>query len=204
MNKDDLLRQIAETAYNVGFGAKKHFATYDIVDKSPGRIGFLSMAVGIFSLVFDTLSSKSISAFFTVFGIAGLYIDFYKESKLAYEEKGIFLTKLFNDLKKLYFKTKSVQNSDFEAIQKELSEIEDKFYSNCISKHIVFSDWYTHYKFFWQHQIDWVDEQKNFRLFRDKIPLSLTLTVSLATIFLIWYFWPNNIIEYISNFCKKQ
>ena len=32
MDKDDLLKHIAETGYNVGFGAKLHFATYDIVD----------------------------------------------------------------------------------------------------------------------------------------------------------------------------
>ena len=50
MDKNDLLKHIAETGYNVGFGAKLHFATYDIVDKTPGLIGFISTAVGIFSL----------------------------------------------------------------------------------------------------------------------------------------------------------
>ena len=30
MTKEVLLKRIAESAYNVGFGAKKHFATYDI------------------------------------------------------------------------------------------------------------------------------------------------------------------------------
>lgn len=33
MRRDDLLKHIADTGYNVGFGAKKHFATYDITDK---------------------------------------------------------------------------------------------------------------------------------------------------------------------------
>lgn len=50
MNNDDLLRHIAETAYNVGYGAKMHFSTYDIVDKTPGLISFFSMAFGVFSL----------------------------------------------------------------------------------------------------------------------------------------------------------
>ena len=35
MDKNTLLKMIAETGYNVGFGAKKHFATYDIVEKAP-------------------------------------------------------------------------------------------------------------------------------------------------------------------------
>ena len=32
MNKDEFLKAVAETGYNVGFGAKKHFSTYDIVE----------------------------------------------------------------------------------------------------------------------------------------------------------------------------
>ena len=35
MDKNDLLKQIAEASYNIGYGAKKHFATYDIVEKVP-------------------------------------------------------------------------------------------------------------------------------------------------------------------------
>ena len=47
MNKLDLLKSIAEKGYDVGFGAKKHFATYDIIEKTPGLISFSSMAFGI-------------------------------------------------------------------------------------------------------------------------------------------------------------
>ena len=45
MDKDRLLRLIAEKGYDVLFGVKKTFATYDIVSKGPGWIGFLSLAV---------------------------------------------------------------------------------------------------------------------------------------------------------------
>ena len=51
MNKSNLLMSIAETGYNVGFGAKKHFATYDIVQKAPGWIAFVSFVVGVSALV---------------------------------------------------------------------------------------------------------------------------------------------------------
>jgi hypothetical protein len=52
-----------------------------------------------------------------------------------------------------------------------------RFYENSLDKQILFSDWYAHYKFFWQHQIGWIEEQKQFRLWRDKIPLSFTFAI---------------------------
>lgn len=94
MKKDDLLKQIADVAYNVGFGAKKHFATYDMVEKAPGLIAFCSMGVGIFGLVIDILSAKLLSAAFLVLGIAGFYVERYNADKDKYAEKGSALTQL--------------------------------------------------------------------------------------------------------------
>lgn len=76
MNKQDLLKLIADAGYNVGFGAKKHFATFDIVDKAPGWIGFFSMSIGVLALFVDFCSSKEMSAFLIVLGVAGLYANF--------------------------------------------------------------------------------------------------------------------------------
>jgi SMODS and SLOG-associating 2TM effector domain 6 len=177
MDKNDLLKSIAESGYNVGFGAKKHFATYDIVDKVPGAIGFVSTSFGVFALIYEQLSTKILSASLVILGIVGLYISFYDSSKSDYAEVGVLLTKLFNKLRDLYRTTKSADPSMIPQLEKELSDIEDQYYSNSKSKQILFSDWFAHYKFFWQHQIDWVDEQKKFKLFRDKIPLSFLITV---------------------------
>lgn len=47
MDKDRLLKATAEKGYDVVFGVKKTFATYDIVSKGPGWIGFISSAVGV-------------------------------------------------------------------------------------------------------------------------------------------------------------
>lgn len=47
MNKENLLKLIAESGYNLGYGAKKHFATFDLIEKLPGWLGFLAFAVGI-------------------------------------------------------------------------------------------------------------------------------------------------------------
>lgn len=174
MNKAELLKYIAETGYNVGFGAKKNFATYDLIEKIPGWIGFISTAVGILGLVVDALSTKVVSAIFVIIGICGLYISFYDRDKNRYETAGKELTKLFNELKSLYYDVKCLpDNSDVSAYLARLSEIETRYFPLCISKQILFSNWYAHYKFFWEHQISWIDEQLKFRFIRDKIPLSL-------------------------------
>jgi len=144
MSKEDLLKQIADTAYNVGFGAKKHFATYDIVEKAPGWIGFISMGVGIFALFIETLATKHMSAILIALGISGLLINLYNQDKQTYEQKGIDLTKVFNELKSLYFSVKSSDKSEFKEETEKLSDIKSRYYSNCISKQILFSDWYAH------------------------------------------------------------
>lgn len=183
MNKEDLLRDIAETGYNVGFGSCKHFATFDIVSKTPGWIGFISIAFGVYALIFDSLADKFYSATFVIIGVIGVYITFYDEKKSNYEAAGIELRRLYNSLRQLYFKVKSSNQNNLDIYLQELREIESKFYSTAITKQILFSDWYAHFKFFWQLQIEWVNEQKNFKFFRDKIPLSAYLFILLIIIY---------------------
>jgi hypothetical protein len=189
MKKDEFLKAVAEAGYNVGFGAKKHFATYDIVEKTPGLISFLSMAFGIYALAFDGLSTKFLSATFIILGIIGLYISLYDNKKTEYEKSGIALTKIYNEIGNLYRKVKSVDEAEITDLESSLSKLQSEYYSVCQSKQILFSDWYAHYKFFWQHQIDWVNEQKKFRFFRDKIPLTFSVfVVGLTVIVGVWIF----------------
>ena len=187
MSRDDLLKLIAEKAYDIGFGAKKHMATYDIVVKIPGAIRLFSITVGIYSLVIDGLSSKFLSASLVVLGVISLYISFYDSLKDEYESTGVKLIQLFNELKKLYFQAKEADDEALSEIIKSVSKIENQYYEVSISKQILFSDWYTHYKFFWQYQIDWVDEQKEFKLFRDKIPPTFLLAVLVSFLALSWW-----------------
>lgn len=195
MDKKSLLKNIAESGYNVGFGAKKHFATYDVVEKTPGAIGFVSTTFGVYALVYEQLSTKFLSASLVVLGIVGLYISFYESNKSDYEKVGVLLTKLFNQLKNLYRNTQSADDSMLPQLEQELRDIENQYYENSKSKQILFSDWYAHYKFFWQHQIDWIDEQKQFKLFRDKIPLTFSITA--LFIFAVIVFWRINVINII-------
>jgi hypothetical protein len=187
MTKDELLKSIAETGYNVGFGAKKHFATYDIVEKMPGFISFISLSFGIYALAFDGLSTKFLSASFIILGVIGLYISLYEHKKSEYISLGIKLTQLYNKLANLYRRAKSASDSDIEGLLDQLTQVQNEYYGSCQSNQIIFSDWYAHYKFFWQHQIGWVNEQKKFKLLRDKIPLTFTLfIVCLFISIIIW------------------
>ena len=194
MTKPDLLKHIADTAYNVGFGAKKHFATYDMTAKIPGFIGFVSTGVGVFGLVFDVLNTKTLSATFIVLGIMGICITLYDHKKEKYVDAGTKLTDLFNRLKALYFNVKGTQKTDLLEFEQELLAIENEHSKAGITDQMLFSGWLAHYKFFWEHQIDWVDEQKHFTLFRDKLPLSFTICAALAFVIAV--------LAVIYLFCK--
>jgi hypothetical protein len=198
MKKHDLLQSIAERSYDVGFGAKKHFATFDIIEKIPGWIGFLSISFGIFSLAYTNLPSQFMSAIFVVLGVVSLYVSFYVQQKQEYEGAGKALTKLFYELKTLYLTVKGLQETDdFTDVKDTLSDIENRFFPNCISKQILFSNWLAHYKFFWELQIGWLDEQLHFGFVRDKVPLSLWLIVLITILSsIIWR------LEFFSWICS--
>lgn len=186
MDQRGVLKSIAEAGYNVGFGAKKHFATFDIVEKTPGWIGFISIACGIFGLVFEELSTKVPSATLAVAGIIALYISFYRSSD--YEKVGKELTQIYNELRNLYRSVES--GSDLSAAISTLSDLEKRFYSISLSKQILFSGWYAHIKFFGEHQITWIDDQLHFKLWRDKIPATAKVWIFIlsvtAIIFIVW------------------
>ena len=196
MNKDDLLKHIAETAYNVGFGAKKHFATYDIVAKAPGWISLISLAFGIYALIFDELNTKFVSATFIILGVTGMYITFYDAKKADYINSGVALTDHFNELKRLYGLVKSSTGSLDPHIQK-LEEIERQYTQVGSSHQIALSNWYAHYKFFWEQQIGWVDEQLKFKMFRDKIPLTLSVSAFISLVIFIYVLFAGDIVAQI-------
>ncbi len=179
MTKPDLLKHIAETGYNVGYGAKKHFATYDIAAKMPGSISFLTFSLGLFFLLFDFSAKKYFSAACIILGVLGFRISTWDHKKDQYSEVGRKLTGLFNRVKALYYQVKASNEVDLSKFENQLSDLQDEYNQMCLSGQMLFSDWYAHYKFFWQQQIDWIDEQLKFKLFRDKLPLSFTASITL-------------------------
>ena len=182
MDQAGLLKSLAETGYNVGFGAKKHFATFDIVEKGPGWIGFISAACGVYALVFDQLSAKVPSATLVIAGIVALYISFYRSAE--YESAGKELTFVYNELRDLY---RAVQaGADVTTSRAQMKALEQRFYAASISKQILFSDWYAHFKFFGQHQVTWIDEQLHFGFWKDKLPASAKLLIVFLGSLSLW------------------
>ena len=179
MTKPDLLKHIAQTGYNVGYGAKINFATFDIAGKAPGIISFLTFVVGLCFLLIDFTGKRYFSAACIILGVIGLRISMWDHKKEEYSTNGRELTGLFNRVKALYYQVKAANSSDLSAFEAELLSIQDEYNAMSISNQMLFSDWYAHYKFFWQQQIGWMDEQLNFRLLRDKLPLSFMAVFAL-------------------------
>jgi hypothetical protein len=176
MKKEDLLKSIATYGYNVGFGAKKNFASHDIVVKLPSWIGFTTLAIGIIQLGYSTFSeNKELSTSLILISVISLYISVYNSDTEKFDKEGVRLTKIFNKLKDMYYTVKSSSKNDFIQEKLELDEIMEDFYSNTISKQVFLSSWFAHFKFFYEMQIEWIHEQLNFKFIKDKLPNSLKI-----------------------------
>ena len=149
-------------------------------------IGFISLAVGVFALIYEPLNSKWIAATLVVLAITSLYVTQYDHKKAAYRQEGERLTALFYKLRDLYRDVQAKDDrEDIASFRERLDALQSEVFSSHQSKQIILSDWYAHYKFFWQHQIEWIDEQKHFTFWRDKVPLSLSITLVAAALAII-------------------
>ena len=181
MNRDQLLKEIATTGYNVLYSAKKHFSTYDIVEKVPGWLTISTIAVGIFGLIIPALTNNYLSAAILVIGVASIYFNQFQDGREKYAEAGGKLVSNFNVLRGIYHDTKSrAPDDNVDDLEVRYREALKEAEHVWLHKHIFISDWYAHYKIFWQAQIGWLDEQLHFKLMRDKVPLTFTLTVAAA------------------------
>lgn len=176
MNKDLLLKDIAESGYNIGYAAKKHLATYDIVEKAPGWISIISFAFGVLALVVPQINNNILAALLLIVAYAVFYFNSYQDSRLEYSRVGSRLTTIFTNLRSLLYEAKGRDESaDFDDIEARYRELLDESQSIGISKQIFLSDWYAHYKFFWQAERSWLEQYRPFTFWRDKVPLSATL-----------------------------
>lgn len=188
MTKETLLKSIATNGYNVGFGAKKNFASYDLVIKLPSWIGFITLGLGIIQLGYPVIGNcKWLSTILILVSVAALYINVFNSSADKFEGEGIRLTKIFNRLRNLYFKVKSSDKNDFTDEVNEMNGIIEEYYSNVISKQVFMSQWFTHFKFFYEMQIDWIDEQLNFKFIKDKVPNSFKIILFLLFVSLLTF-----------------
>jgi hypothetical protein len=202
MQKELLLKLIAETAYNVGYGAKKHFATYDIIEKLPGWVTFISGAAGILALFIPALEAKWVSAAFIIISFGAGNILLYDRDKMKYAEVGSALTERFHELRVLYYEVKAQPDGiNLPDHTERHASIQTNALKVNVAKQIFLSDWYAHYKFFWQQQTGWLDEQLRFTLLRDKLPFGFTAVIVLTVLCSIGWIASGCVVELL---CKVK
>lgn len=186
MHKELLLKDIAASGYNIGYAAKKHLATYDIVEKAPGWISILSFGFGVFALVVPQLNDNALAAFLLVISYAVFYFNSYQDGRAEYARVGSRLTTIFTTLRALMFEVESRSESEnLEDLKARYRELLDESQSIGISKQIFLSDWYAHYKFFWQAERSWLEKYRPFTFWRDQMPLSATLVGAAAALAIV-------------------
>ncbi len=191
MNRSEALKYVARSGYNVGFGAKKHFATFDIVEKIPGILGFLSILFGIISSNYIGLGlAGHASVLLTVFGVVSVYISLYLPDSKSYDDSGKKLTRIYDKLHMSYLRLQSNEaKPDIEI--KIVNVMMDEFSESSMSKQILFSDWYAHYKFFGQAQTNWIEEELELSFLKDKVPISFYLFLFAIIIAIIFAYFMN-------------
>lgn len=209
MDKTILKKDIAELAYNVTYGANRHFSTFDIVSRLPALIGFASLAFGIVGLAFKVTTNLT-SVVFILLSIAALFITMYEPKKTDYEKRGVHLTKLSGQLLSLYRESETGNPDVLQNVNQKFLELKDSYYSDGgnIGQQILFSDVLAHYKMFGvkKQQSQWFVDELNLTLFRDKIPFFILLIGSLTLLAMVTYslykLFACRLISYIAqHFC---
>src|SRR5699024_5440388 len=112
-------------------------------------------------------------------GIIAIFINQNGNRKKECIEIGVKINKIYQELRNLNYKVQGTDRVNKEKIE-ELEQVDNglihQFHDIGITQQIIFSDWYAHYKFFVQLEIESIDKQKLFT-FKDKVPMSFRLTM---------------------------
>jgi hypothetical protein len=205
MNKSDLKNKAAVIGYNLGFGAKRHFATYDIVEKVPAYFGVVTFAIGIILLRFqNSLIADLVSILTITVGFAIFYLNFYSSEKEKYFETGKKLNIYYNRVRDIYVHADSAQPMELQQLDKELTGIYEDFQKTAIHKQVFFSNEFAHFKLFFESDSSWFSKELKLTFLKDKIPAIWRVYFLLSLIFLliglsISFFLNRNLIECISE-----
>lgn len=169
--RDSLKKQSAQLGYSVGFGARRHFATFEIVDKVPTYFGVITFAFGIIFLKYPNSQLSDLIAVLTsIVGGAIVYLNFYANDKDKYTEVGKKLIKLYNQTYSIYEKAKTCNEEEFATLESELRMINDELQNVAIHKQVFFSNELAHFKLFGESQSDWFADELKLTFLNDKIP----------------------------------
>lgn len=176
MNRDALLKSLANEGYNIGFGAQKHFISYHYYSQLPRILSLATIFVGIFQLtsVYKNISlnkQEVISSLVIFIGVVALLLDAGSKDKNKYDEVGKRLIGYFNELHAMYNSVKTSKDTDdLSSYISRIGEIEKEFQAVSLSDQVSLTHIYTNLVFFFAGpQIEWLDEQLHFKI-KDKFP----------------------------------
>lgn len=133
MDKKQIQHHIARVAYNVWYGAKLNFWTYDIVIKLPPYVSFFSLVIGILGLSYLEMGEglvKFMSVCILIMGVISFYVERFDADK--YKAMGVKNNNQRNELHILYEEMNSTESRDkWGQIEERVKEIE-KDYSDTV------------------------------------------------------------------------
>lgn len=211
-SRESLRKKSARIGYNVGFGSRRHFATYEIIEKVPTYFGVVTFGFGIVFLKYpNTAVSDFIAVLTSIIGGAIVYLNFYANEKDNYEKIGKKLNALYNRTCSIHEKSKTCTKSELLSFDSELDIINDELQSLSIHNQVFFSNELAHFKLFGESQSGWFVEELKLTFWKDKIPaiwrVYAVVVIIITLIFLITSIVINcdvfaTIAEFI-NACKR-
>ncbi len=172
MSRESLATRSAQTGYHLLFGAKRHFATYEIVETVPAYFGIATTGLGIVLLAYQFPNwEKPFSVISIILGFAIWHLNSYHDKK-KYEDTGKELTKLYYDTRVIYDKAKSNEDIDLNKLEEELKIINEKLNAQSTYQQVWGSGVFAHYKVFWECTPDWFVNELELTFWKDKVPAS--------------------------------
>jgi len=178
MQKSQLLNSIAQAAYNIGFGAKKHFVTYDLHRCLPKITSFTVLAIGVLQLtsMYKRMCTGDlpdvIGALLIIVGLLAFTIDITGKNIDNFNTSGKLLISKFNRLRNMYNEASSLDDSDdngLKALSEELEKIENEAQTVSISEQAIGTHIITNTLFFGSMQVKWIEKELKLD-YRDKFP----------------------------------
>lgn len=173
--KEQLKRDIAEAAYNIIYGAKLNYSSYELSKFFSSGISYFSLAIGIVTLAYVDLASKDLSVALLLLGLFGLLISKSPDSLVALKSGGNKLTELYDLLKNLYAQVDTTD--DLQVTREKMASIQAEARGYYQTDQLLFSSWIAHHKIFGEHQSDWMCGELNLTFWKDKIPSTLKLFI---------------------------
>jgi hypothetical protein len=176
MTVQTIKKQVTREYYNVLYSAKLHFASFDICEKLPTVISFISLSFGVLGLAFAEFNSEALASLLLIIGIIGITLKPRELQKEQYEAIGVSLTGISKKLEDVYCQIDEQDATSVAKARTDLRQIQQEHSSIGALPPVLLSSWYAHYKVFSEHNSDWMCAELNLG-WKDKVPLSLRMTV---------------------------